>query len=74
MNDLGFDATDCGGSPVAFTLRETLNDNEEGKRINIHRPHGPLVNAFELQLFAKRFAKRFGWSREVFELEGARDE
>lgn len=60
MEDVGFLATQSGGSAVAFI--------KEGEgRIVLHKPHPVAkIEQIWLQSWGKRMRKWFGWDREVF--------
>ncbi|KAL9113688.1 MAG: hypothetical protein Q9227_002133 [Pyrenula ochraceoflavens] len=59
MADIGFSATQAGGSAVAF--------QGEAGRVVFHRPHPvPKLNPQTIQWFGKRLKKRCGLDRENF--------
>jgi hypothetical protein len=69
MADMGFSATNNGGSAVLFENGNLVGGRDTRSKIVFHKPHPVAkIDPIMLHSMGKRMAKRFGWHRELFVL------
>ncbi|KAI1313233.1 hypothetical protein F5Y03DRAFT_338481 [Xylaria venustula] len=71
LRDMGFTARNNGGSAVLFEKSDGGDRGDGGGKIVFHRPHPVAkIDPVMLHSMGRRMTKWFGWTRELFVLDG----